>query len=185
MKNLNKLSLEEQASLIFYTTHKGTIIYYSGIQAISNTSINYNGSELPVPVEDNIEDIKEGKLHYELYKLSMAKSDADLILTNKVNSIVKEHFDTELTAMTNHFEQGYSSLRDTLESKLQDLSIAEHSTQELHKRLTIFSNAFDKFEKELDVESLNGSIRETLRVFKPAADELTNAVALLKTLFKS
>ncbi len=185
MKDFNKLTNEQQVNLISYTSAKGTTIYYDKILAISDGVIRYSeDGQLKVGPTD-FEAIQTGKAIYETYKLSLAKSDAELVLTNKLDNIVKTHFNEELTSITQHFEENYTTLRQTLEDKLQDLSIAEEATKELHTRLSAFSTSFAEFEKDLDIQSLKGTVADVLGVFRPASEELTKAVTLLKTLFRN
>ena len=183
MKNINKLSPEEQKELISYTSTEGTTIYYSNISVISDDFIIHDGEEVKLN-ESVLNKIKLGKDKYELYKLSLSASDAEIHLQTNVDRSVSDYLKLKLADISTVFNVKLDELHDTIQSRILQASKASTDTNTLNRKLNLFSDAFDKFESELNLDSLISEISSSVRTIKPVARDINEALTTLRSMFK-
>ena len=153
MKQIAKLTKEEQQELISYTSpNTGITVYYSNINTIGQNDFMYDGEHVTDILEEILQTIREGKTRYETYKLQHMKSDADLVMKEQTLEAIKEYFEKDVKEITETFSNLYTTLSSELSTAALDAKAAVRSIKSIDVSIskTNISGIEDKFKTVVD-----------------------------------
>ena len=163
---------EELKNLVSYTTSNRRIVYYSELECLTPTSMLYAGNTITIS-EELSESLANGKAEYEAYKLSMARSDAEDIINNKVDSIIEVRFAETLQATIN-----------TISSWENTAKVAEKLVKEATDNTLALQQDLNTKISNLDFDHIQRKVTEKLDDVIELKSEFKTVVRNLKSLFK-
>lgn len=160
-------------STIAFTTESGTVIYYSQISEIrANNIIIYNGNT--IEVSNRIYDkLVAGKQAYELYKLQNMKSDAELVVNEKIENLVQQYFETK-----------FQEIADTFQTNITTITEYTTDLSSILSEARLVSSKLVKAYKTADFSTMKSNIESDLKILKESKDKLDSVVHKLKNLFE-
>jgi hypothetical protein len=182
-KDMTEMNNKEMRELVCFEA-PGIIIYYSNIRSIHKNVIHLiNGSDLEASNSDVLDKIKDGKNHYEFYKLMMTKSEAEDMLKNKVEETIMLHYKDAIKAVTATYEEALTSSISTFGKAINSLNTSSSSIASLTNSLEASKLQVQKLVKSTDFSKLQDNLKAKLEDIKPVKAEFQEVVGKLKTLF--
>jgi len=188
---MSKLSQEEIRNLVSFTSSDGTIYLYSKITLDGNTLI-YNNEKYNVS-EEILKVIQEGLLNYEYYKLSMARSDAEELLTEKATAIIEEQYAERFENMTNLFTSLLEKVETALTTATHNAETASIGVLDTAEQIHTIAGKIVKMEKDINTKEINRKViqklnelkevkSDVIQLIEPIAEQTSNLVKSLEQL---
>jgi len=182
MKSIESLSEEELSDLLCYTN--GVTLYYSLIEAISDADeVIYNGTTLST-LTTHIEDIRKGKLRYEMYKLMSGTHSAQAFVEAHTAEIMHSTIQETALACTSTLEKETDVIRSNILNIQRRVKKLSNSTIEICEETTTTSNHIIDTLKAIDVDKLRTDTTDITKELDPIKDSLKSTITELERLFR-
>lgn len=183
---------EELQKILSFTTESGEIYFYSKIQRISKSSMLYNNTPFELSKEQ-YETIIIGLNNYEAYKLSTSKQEAEELLKEKAETVLKEYYKDRLDSVLLPLETIVTTLIKNTKATFNSVDTAHASLDETASALSEYAKKVDKFVKSTDLHTaelrLKHKVRELdevkdeiLSTLQPVTKEASSILSTLKTI---
>lgn len=170
MTNFSQLPREDQLDIIRFKSGDRTF-YYSKIESLTTEVMKYDGKKLDITNVYNT--IRDGLDTYEMYKLTMTSSEANEILRESAEAIIKEFYETKVDAMIGSFDNFATKMSKTISKTASDLSESDYNIKEVLDDVKSFKNALNDNVDNLDLSKINDKFQEKLEDIKEIKDKFT------------
>jgi hypothetical protein len=157
---MNKLSQEEIQDLVSFTSSENSMYFYSKM-TLSKNIMTYNNEEYNIP-ENILERLQKGLLAYEYYKLSMTRSEAKELITEKATQLIEEQYAERFENMTNLFTTMLEKVDSTLTNATTTINITLAETTNASEQICILTDKLIEMEKTINTKEINNKINQKL-----------------------
>lgn len=192
MKQVHNMTPEELQKLLAFTTESGEVYFYSKIQRISKSSMLYDNIPFDLSKEQ-YKTIITGLNNYEAYKLSMLKQEAEELLKEKAETVLKDYYKDRLDSVLLPLETVTTTLIKEATVAFSSVDTAHSSLSRTTTSLSEYAKKVDKFVESTDLHTaelrLKQKVREldevkdrVLNTLQPVTKEASTILSTLKTI---
>lgn len=153
---MNKKEHDKLKEIVAFTAGDGSRWIYSKL-SIQGDLVVYDGSTYETSLEVR-EQILEGILNYEIYKLSMTRSDAEDIIRDKADQIIEEVLSERINNLKMTLTASIDSLQDSINNCDTIVNGATRATDVLNTTITDTKDILKRTISEFNPEEINAKV---------------------------
>lgn len=189
MKQFNELTTEELIDLVSFMSEDNRY-YYSKIDNILDGILIYSGTKYSIKSPDLLLKIREGLTTYEIYKLSMSRSDAEEVLQDKAEQVLANLYKSKLDPLVDTFNVVTDSFNELLLTSSEIIKKSSITTDSVIGDIRMLKATLEKSISTMDMTKIDSKLQqklsdvkevkdEFLTELKPAQQELANIIGKL------
>lgn len=182
MKDFNKLPYEEQCKIVAYTAGNLTI-YYSGITELTKDKVIVNGESYNL--NGHYELLRAGLTRYEIYKLTMASSEALELLEKTAEAVITSKYEEQFSNVVGYLEKFASEATDVMSKAASNIANSEALVKGTLQDIAGLREILSENTSEINMKAIHDTFKDKMEDVAIARNKFVKELTPTQTELRS